>query len=161
MTKQTPWLSVLHRQQRTQSDCLAVCVQMVMDYLGFSFTYDQIFQLLGVRSFGAPFRSVKRLESTLLAVTIAHLDRAEIAAYLGRGLPVLVGIHTADLRYWSQSVDHVVVVVGLDETYVYVQDPSLAAGPQAIPLVEFDLAQLGFDYLCAVFERTDAALDWR
>jgi hypothetical protein len=134
---------------------------MVTDYLGFTFTYDQIFQLIGVRSFGAPFRSVKRLESAALAVTIAHLDRVEIAGYLNRGLPVLVGVHTADLRYWSQVVDHVVVVVGLDEAYVYVQDPSLAEGPQAVPLVEFDLAQLGFDYLCAVFERTEAVLGWR
>lgn len=152
-----PWLTVSHRQQRTQSDCLAVCAQMVTDYLGFAFSYDQIFQLLDVRSFGAPFRNIKRLESTALSVTIDYLDRVEIAGYLARGLPILAGVHTADLRYWSQAVDHVVVVVGLDNAYVYVQDPSLAEGPQAVPLVEFDLAQLGFDCLCAIMEQTEAA----
>lgn len=67
----------------------------------------------------------KELEKDNFTVTIGHMNLAEIRRYLTAQLPLLAGVHTADLSYWSQAVDHVVVVIGVDDIFVYVNDPSL------------------------------------
>jgi len=146
-------LNVSHLQQQTEADCLPVCAQMVMTEPGFTVFYNQLITLLDTKSFGTPFRNIKRLEQLGAAVTIDHLSLAEIETTLLSGLPVVTCVHTADLGYWSQALDHVVVVVGLDEKQVYVNDPSLSTGQQPVPRAEFELAQLHYDNLCAVIQR--------
>jgi ABC-type bacteriocin/lantibiotic exporter with double-glycine peptidase domain len=143
-------LSVLHLQQQTESDCLPICVQMVLTYLGFDVSYTQLVKLLGTKQFGTSFWNIKRLEQLGATVTIDHLASTEIGSNLAVGLPVIACLNTADLSYWSQAVDHVVVVVGIDEQQVYVNDPSLKRGSYAVPIAEFELAQLQYDNLCAV-----------
>jgi ABC-type bacteriocin/lantibiotic exporter with double-glycine peptidase domain len=143
-------LPVLHRQQRAEADCLPACAAMVLDYWGVSIPYAQLLKLLHTREFGTPFRAIQQIEQLGVVVEIAHLSFDEITVHLMAGRPVLVGVHTGELGYWSEAVDHVVVVVGADETQVYVNDPSLPHGEQAISQTEFELAQLEFDNLCAV-----------
>jgi len=147
---QSTLLSVSHRQQRAQADCLPVCVQMVLEYLGHPRSYEHLVELLGTRWFGTPFRHIKRLEKLGVAVIIGEMSLAEIANYLRLGSPVIAYVHTADLSYWIQPVDHVVVVVGIDDEAVYANDPIQAQAPQSIPRVEFESAQLRYDNLCAV-----------
>ena len=146
-------LSVSHQKQRTQSDCLVACVQMVTEYLQNPLTYAEIFNLLGTRWYGTPFRHVERLKHAGLAVSLANLGLKDIQASLRAGFPVIVGVNTADLSYWTQAVDHVVVVVGMDGTSFYVNDPALPDGQQLISADELALAQLAFDNLCAVLKR--------
>lgn len=141
-------LAVSHRPQRTQADCLPVCVQMVMAFLGVDRSYEGLLDLLETRPFGTPFRNLERLREIGLTVTISHTGLAEIADRLQDGLPVLAGVNTGELDYWEQAVDH--VVVGTDDESVYVQDPGLPSGPRAVPRTVFELAQLDFDNLCAV-----------
>ena len=148
-------LSVSHLQQQTESDCLPVCAQMVLAYLGFDVSYAQLIKLLGTQRFGTSFWNIKRLEQLGATVTIDHLALAEIGSNLTLGLPVIACLNTADLSYWSQAVDHVVVVVGIDEQQVYVNDPSLSHGQYPVPRAEFELAQLQYDNLCAVIRRTE------
>ncbi len=146
----TNWLPVSHLQQRSLADCLPVCVQMVLAYLGYPHSYEPLFELLGTRWFGTPFRRIERLERLGLSVTIGELSLGKIGAYLESGLPIIAYVHTADFSYWNQAADHVVVVVGMDVGHVYVNDPYQAQSPQAIPRAEFELAQLRYDNLCAV-----------
>lgn len=143
-------LPVSHRQQRAEADCLPICAQMVLDYWGIVVSYTRLRKLLGTRQFGTPFRAIQQIEQLGADVEIAHLSLAEIVPHLWDGRPVIAGIHTAELSYWSEAVDHVVVIIGVDEEQVYVHDPSLAHGEQVIPRMEFDLAQIDFDNLCAV-----------
>ncbi len=126
---------------------------MVTAYLGVHLSYTHLVKRLRTKSFGTPFRHVHELEKDGFTVTIGHMNLADIRGYLDAQLPVLAGVQTSDLHYWSQAVDHVVVVMGMDDAYVYVNDPSLATGQQPIPIVEFELAQLGFDQLCAVLQK--------
>lgn len=147
-------LPVSHRQQRAEADCLPICAQMVLDYWGIPVSYSRLQKLLRTRQFGTPFRAIQKLEQLGVVVEIAHLSFDEITAHLLRGRPVLVGVHTGELSYWSEAVDHVLVVVGVDEAQVYVHDPALPDGEQTIQRTEFDLAQIEFDNLCAVFYPT-------
>lgn len=145
-------LSVSHRQQHTQSDCLPICAQMVLAYLGLMPTYKTLTSLLDTRSFGTPFRNLKRLEKLGISVNFDHCGIDEIAYYTQNNSPVIVALHTADLKYWSGiETDHVVVVTGIDALSVHVHDPSLDHGPHTVPHHEFELAQLKFDNICALF----------
>ncbi len=146
-------LTVSHLPQQTETDCLPVCAQMVMTELGFTVSHSQLINLLDTKSFGTPFRNIKHLEQLGDSVTIDHLSLAQIETNLLARLPVVACVHTADLGYWSQAVDHVVVVVGLDEKQVYVNDPSLSTGQQPVPRAKFALAQLHYDNLCAIIQR--------
>jgi hypothetical protein len=88
-----------------------------------------------------------------LSVQIEHLALTEMSDYLAQGLPVIACVHTADLSYWSQTVDHVVAVVEVDAQHVSVHDPVLDDGPHLVPRTEFELAQLHYDYLCAIVRK--------
>ncbi len=146
-------LSVSHLTQRTQSDCLVTCVQMVTEYLQHPLPYVEIFNLLGTRWYGTPFRHVERLAQAGFTVSLVNFDLTEIQKSLLQGHPVLVGVNTADLSYWTQAVDHVVVVVGMDDDAFYINDPASSDGQQRISLDELALAQLAFDNLGAVIKR--------
>ena len=148
-------LSVSHLQQRGQADCMPVCAQMVTDYLGKKLPYRRLTRLLGTRGFGTPFRNITRLDTIGVAVALDHLSLIDMRAYLTSGIPIIASVNTADLTYWSQAVDHVVVVIGLDDSNVYVNDPAFTTGGQPVPSPEFELAQLRFDLLCAVLTLPD------
>ncbi len=129
---------------------MPVCAQMVTDYLGKKFSYRRLTRLLGTRGFGTPFRNIVNLDSVGISVALEHLPLVDMPPYLIAGIPIIASVNTADLTYWSQAVDHVVVVTGLDDANVFVNDPALPDGGHPIPTTEFELAQLRFDLLCAV-----------
>ena len=81
-------LTVSHLQQQTETDCLPVCAQMVMIELGFTVSYSELINLLGTKSFGTPFRNIKRLEQLGAAITIDHLSLAEIETTLITCVPL-------------------------------------------------------------------------
>jgi ABC-type bacteriocin/lantibiotic exporter with double-glycine peptidase domain len=123
---------------------------MVTSYLGYDVSYETLYELLGTQWYGTPFRHIERLANLGLRVEIAHLGAPEMVNYIKQDLPIIAGVHTATLPYWTQAVDHVVVVVGVGSEQVYLHDPSLSSGPQAVSRTAFELAQLDFDNLCAV-----------
>jgi ABC-type bacteriocin/lantibiotic exporter with double-glycine peptidase domain len=143
-------LSVSHLQQRSQADCLPICAQMVLDFLGKPIPYHTLVKLFETRSFGTPFRNIQRLEQLDVSVTIDACSIDEITVFLRTNLPVIVSVDTADLKYWPQATDHVVVVTGVDAEFVYVNDPSLNRGHRPVPRSEFALAQLTFHHFCAI-----------
>lgn len=44
------------------------------------------------------------------------------------------------------TYDHALVVVGFDEQRIFVNDPAFDNHPIAIPLIQFELAWMAFDY---------------
>lgn len=50
-----PLLSVSHQQQKQQSDCLAACASMVLEYLHIHVGYARLLLLLRVGSIGTAF----------------------------------------------------------------------------------------------------------
>ena len=143
-------LPVSHYRQKQQADCLAACAAMVLDYLHVPITYSQLVRLLGVDAIGAPFRNLKYLESLDLFLSIVEGDMSTLQRHLEQGLPVIVAVDTAELSYWDEATNHAVVVVGMDEQQVYLNDPDTAHAPQVVSLAEFELAWLQMDYLCTI-----------
>jgi ABC-type bacteriocin/lantibiotic exporter with double-glycine peptidase domain len=143
-------LPVSHQPQQQQADCLAACARMVLHYLQVPVDYQRLTRLLRLDAIGTPFRNLQHLESLGLEIRITEGDMLKLRRHLDSGLPVIAAVDTAQLAYWSETSSHAVVIVGLDEQFVYVNDPDLADAPQKIALAEFELAWLEKDYLCAV-----------
>jgi ABC-type bacteriocin/lantibiotic exporter with double-glycine peptidase domain len=147
-------LPISHRQQSQQADCLAACAQMVLQYLQIPIAYSQLLAILETDRGGSTFSKLKKLEPQLrLTVELAQgsddldlLDR-----YLDETLPIIAYVNTGELKsYWRYTTFHAVVVVGLDDEFVYVNDPYFDDAPQAVPRGEFILAWLEQDYWYAV-----------
>ena len=60
---------------------------------------------------------------------------------------------TGELHYWLRSTEHALLVVGMDDEDVYVNDPQLTFGPIKILIGEFDLAWLEHDEKYATITR--------
>lgn len=70
---------------------------------------------------------------------------------LAIGLPVIAAVNTRELTsYWHVAVAHAVVIVGIDNEFIYLNDPALDNAPTRVALAEFDLAWLEMDNLSCV-----------
>lgn len=143
-------LPVSHRKQVQRSDCLAACAAMVLDYIGRPCPYQQLLSLLGVKAIGTPSSNILRL--TRLGVSVIHKAGTleELELRIAQGQPCIVFLDTAELPYWSEATFHAVVVVGMDDEYVYVNDPAFDEAPQRITWGDFDLAWIEEGYYYAV-----------
>jgi ABC-type bacteriocin/lantibiotic exporter with double-glycine peptidase domain len=71
---------------------------------------------------------------------------------LAAHVPPIALVVTRHLRYWERDTIHAVVVVGLTEDEVLVNDPSFPDAPHAIPRAEFWAAWSELDFLTVVVE---------
>lgn len=150
-------LAVSHYRQRQQADCLAACAAMVLEYFHLPFTYERLLRLLNIRYYGTSFSSLRKLESFGVAAIIARGDLASLQRHLEGGSPVIVAINTTPLPYWDDDTAHAVVVVGLEQDRVLVNDPGFDQAPQAVPRDAFLLGWLEQDYRYAVLRPASAA----
>ncbi|MBV7326883.1 C39 family peptidase [Chloroflexi bacterium TSY] len=149
-------LAVSHRQQSQQSDCLAACSAMVLDYLLVPYTYPQLMQRLQIQSFGTWFRNLSGLESYGLFVTIEELGSIGILKrHLESGLPPIVYVDTEYLMYWNETTNHAVVVIGIEEDQIHLNDPFFPTAPQVVTLDEFLPAWIEQKQLYAVIGLTE------
>ncbi|MBX3058239.1 MAG: C39 family peptidase [Anaerolineae bacterium] len=143
-------LTVPHQKQQNEGDCLAACAAMVLDYLNRSIDYPQLLQLLKIKPFGAPASHVRFLEQLNLSVTYRVTDMGGIENLLAQGQPIIVFVRTGELPYWDYSTDHAIVVVGIDDATIYVNDPYFTQAPIAVSRGDFELAWLERDYYYAL-----------
>ncbi len=145
-------LPVSHQQQKHQSDCLAACAAMLLDYLQIPISHEKLMQLLKVDAIGTPFRNLQNLGSLGLSILIEEGDLATVQTHLESGLPLITAVDTGQLSYWQEATDHAVVIVGLDDTAVYLHDPNFTDSPQIVSRAEFELSWLEKNYLYAVIQ---------
>lgn len=120
---------------------------------GRSTPYAQLLTLLGISPYGAPRLNVLRLIRLGLEVTYREATLSMVTAWLQAGQPVIAFVDTGELSYWSVTTNHTVVILGLEENDVLVNDPAFPNAPQRIPRGEFGLAWLNCDNVCAVIDR--------
>lgn len=143
-------LPVPHHTQRSDGKCLAACAAMVLAYWGVTPVYEQLLQLLEIRWFGAPFFNIRQLEQLRLKVGYQQGGLADLQEHLGEKRPLIVPVATSELSYWQVQTNHALVVVGMDEHYVYVNDPAFRTAPIPVPQGDFELAWLERDEFYAV-----------
>lgn len=135
-------LNVSHWKQRRQADCLVACTAMVLEYLKIPVNYEHLMRLLRTMPIGTFFRNLRNLESALgLSVTVGYGNTQILRSHLDIGLPVIASVNTQLLTYWDhQETIHAVVVTGIEQDRVYLNDPAFDNAPQEIALIEFEAA---------------------
>lgn len=138
-------LPVPHFEQSRDGTCLPVCVQMVLSHLGDARTEADFSKLLGTKEYGTPIRNAERLREEGYDVQVRQLTRADLESILESGLPVIVRVWTTMLGYWHVTTSHVAVVVGYDDTSVFLNDPAFSSAPQQVVWDAFLAAWAEYD----------------
>lgn len=147
-----PLLPVSHYQQRRESECLAACAAMVLGYLEVPVDYQALLKLLRIGPEGAAFRNLSYLQSLGVSVLIEHGEIEALRQHLERGLPPIAFVATAQLSYWDEATGHALVVVGLEDDQIYLNDPNFPDAPKIISVGEFELAWIDRDQFYALVQ---------
>jgi ABC-type bacteriocin/lantibiotic exporter with double-glycine peptidase domain len=117
---------------------------MILTNLSLRVTYEDLLKLLQVRSgYGTPASNIRHLETLNLEVNYRTLGTFEdLYDNLSQGQPCIAFIKTGELSYWTENINHAVVVVGLNDQYIYFNDPAFPTAPVQLERREFDLAWL-------------------
>lgn len=149
-------LALSHIPQRQQADCLVACTAMVLRYLHIPFDYNQLLQRFGTTSAGTPFSRIDWLKEWRLTVVRGEGNLEILAEYLDLGLPVIVAVQTWPFAHWqTQDTEHTVVVVGIEQGNVAINDPAVDQAPQVVNQPAFLAAWGDRDYEFAVIGLED------
>jgi ABC-type bacteriocin/lantibiotic exporter with double-glycine peptidase domain len=139
-------LPVSHFQQREYGECLAACAAMVLGYFGVIVAYNRLLKLLRIElGLGTPAYNIRRLEQFGFTVIYQQGTLAELHEHLTHNHPCIAMVKTEQLPYWTESIDHAVVVVGVDDEAVYLNDPAFSNAPFRVSHGDFGLAWLDRD----------------
>lgn len=144
------WLKVPHFQQTTDGSCLEACACMVLAYLQHPAVESRIAQLFGGDELGTPSSRVVRLQQWGFRVTYGSTNLQQLQAWLAQGIPPIAFVNTQFLDYWAENTPHAVVIVGIDEEHVYLNDPAFELVPQIASLDGFLAAWIERDEVTAV-----------
>jgi ABC-type bacteriocin/lantibiotic exporter with double-glycine peptidase domain len=135
-------LPVPHRRQVHCADCLSACGAMILDYLGHPLSYGRLLDLLAVTpDLGAPASNILRIAAALsIEVEYRTGTLDDLSVNIDHGIPCIVFVQTIQLSYWSEDARHAVVMVGMDDRRIYLNDPFFNPAPQAVSRLEFQLA---------------------
>ena len=133
-------LSVPHFKQELLYTCIPACARMVLAFFGRQHTEAELRTLMRTHPNGTPVRHLTELTHLGFAVDFVTTDVAGLAAYLTSGLPPIALLDTISLPYWSESCYHVAVVVAVDDSWVYLNDPYFDSAPQQVSHSDFLLA---------------------
>jgi ABC-type bacteriocin/lantibiotic exporter with double-glycine peptidase domain len=139
-------LHVPHIHQREKADCLVACVAMVIEYWQIKIAYEQIARILKTQSFGTSARSLGNLQAHGITVRYREGSWLDLEQHLSSSVPCITLVYTASLPYWQETTNHAVVVVGLSESEVYLNDPAFEYAPQTVSRAAFELVWMDFDY---------------
>ncbi len=148
-TPASPILPVPHLYQPVTGECLPACAAMVLSYLGIRVNYRRILSILQTQP-GTPFSKIRQLAQLKVTIYYNRGSLKDIQHFISIGQPVLVPVQTGELPHWTENTAHAVVVVGMDEDSVYINDPAAATAPIQVPRGDFDLAWLEHDEYDAV-----------
>jgi len=133
-------------RQSTTYSCGAAALQAVIAYWGIEKREGELVRLLGSsedRGTGPTELVRVARELGLTADLVDGMPLDELRATVARGTPVIVSIQAwvADPAHvdWTATWEdgHYVIVTGLDDEYVFVEDPSLLGTRGFIPLPQF------------------------
>jgi ABC-type bacteriocin/lantibiotic exporter with double-glycine peptidase domain len=113
---------------------------MVLAFFGRQHTEAALGTLMRTGPNGTPVRHLTELTHLGFDVDFVVTEVAGLAAYLTSGLAPIALLNSARLPYWSESCDHVAVVVGADDSWVYLNDPYFDSAPQRVSHSDFLLA---------------------
>ncbi len=147
-----PMLSTIpYHKQLDDGYCLPACAQMVFAYWDIARSQKTIGEQLGMRlPLGVPASRIQRIASSSLAVIYATGYLDTLAENIKVDIPVIAFIQAGELPHWfGHRFQHAILVVGLDERFVYILDPAVDKQVIAVPEGDFMLAWGEMEYAYA------------
>ncbi len=126
---------------------------MVLAHQSHSVDETTLARLLDTKPFGTAVANVQRVSALGFNVSFGSSSLANIRAALDKHVPVIAFVMTGHFKYWSLNAAHALVVVGLDDENVYLNDPWSETAPQISAIDDFLAAWAEFDHLAAVISR--------
>ena len=146
-------LAVTHSTQLRRADCVAACAKMALEYIGQPVNYDRLIHLLQIEpEIGTLASNILRLTALGVEVLYKRGKLEDIINHLANGRPCIAFVNTGELPYWDEATGHAVVVVGIDDDLVYLNDPARNA-PQKVSHGDFLLAWMEADEYYATISR--------
>lgn len=146
-------LPVPHFKQSSNYSCVPAAMRMVLAHLGHSINETTLVKRLDTKPIGTIVRNVQRISSLGFTVSFGSSSLANIRSSLELGKPVIAFVMTGHLKYWKLDVPHAVVVVGIDDESVYLNDPWFDVAPQVSSIDDFLAAWAEFDHLAAFISK--------
>lgn len=148
-------LAVPHRQQLNSGYCLPACVEMVLAYWGIARDQSAIAQQPGtIPGAGTPGSRIFLLISPKLDVTYqARGEVSDLLKALRQSIPPIALVSTGQLPYWNEDTPHAVVVIGMEESHVILNDPARTQPGIGVLSAEFNLAWDGMDNAYALLKK--------
>ncbi len=147
------WLSVPHFEQSVDGACLPACARMVTAFWGEQFSEATLAFLLNTKRSGTPLFNIKQLENIGYKITVTSLTQKELETYIDQGQPVIARVWTTMLDLDTPSASHVVVVVGYDNEFVYLNDPAFYAHHRPVLWDAFLAAWAEYDEISVIIAR--------
>ncbi len=122
-------LNVPRGKQEFLYSCVPACARMVLAFFGSHHTEAEFRVLMRTDPNGTPVHRLTELTHLGFDVDFVTTDVVGLADYLTSGLPPISLLNTAALPYWLESCNHVAVVVGVDDSWVYLNDPYFDSAP--------------------------------
>ena len=145
------WLTVPHVPQTSDGYCLDACVCMVLAYWGSPVTEAKVSQLLGSEGAGVPASRVRRLAQWGYKVSYETSNLSQLQHAIQRKIPIIALVDTQFLEQWDSSVFHAILVVGIDNETVIINDPAFPTAPHHCSLNGFLAAWVEMnEYLIAI-----------
>ncbi len=130
---------------------MAACAAMVLTYLRVTVHYQRLFKALHIqKGLGTPFPNIRALTQFGINITYQQGALIDLYTFLRNDRPIIVPVKTLELPHWTEDTDHAIVVVGIDEQSVYINDPAFASAPIPVSHGDFGLAWLERDEYYAV-----------
>lgn len=149
-----PLLQITHLTQARRADCVAACAKMILDYIGKPVEYDRLLALLQIEpDIGTRASNILKLIALGVDVLYTRGTLNEIHNHLLANHPCITFVNTGELPYWDEAVGHAIVVAGIDDSNVYVNDPAFNDSPKTISHGDFLLAWLEADEFYALIRR--------
>ena len=148
-------LTVPHVQQTNpegRNSCVPACLSMVPAHQGVSWSEQELCDLLNTTLVGTEVWTVLILNRHIsnCRVNLDSMSFARVHEALNDDAPPIAFVVTRHLSYWQRDTIHAVVVVGITEGMVHVNDPSYPDAPREIPYSEFTAAWSELDFLTAI-----------
>lgn len=108
--------------------CGPAALKMVLSYYGFDRAEEKLAQELGTKTdLGTPPEAIVRVAKQygFEVVATEHSTFEDIAQYLKQDVPVIVDWFSSAIVEEEAADGHYSVVVDLDDTHIYLQDPEL------------------------------------
>ncbi len=124
---------------------MPACVSMAPEYQGVTLDEQELCDLLDTQEAGAPIWNLLLLDQRLTGchVDLDSLSFERMQEWLAADVPPITFVATRHLSYWQHETIHAVVVVGIGDDEIHVNDPAFADAPRVVTHREFALAGPG------------------